>query len=127
MAKMHRIKCAAEQGQLHLLFLFLKAVRLGMRRTLSTFLALRGDTVFLRDTGRSGRYVPARISATRFPIAYFSSLMPAPVTAETSSRSSFNFLQCLRTLASFSGLATSIFDATIISGLFSRPAPKLAS
>src|SRR5215813_5504727 len=127
MAEMNRIECAAKQGQLHLLFLFLKAARLGMRRTLCTFLALRGETVFVRALVCSWLYVPARICATARPTAYFSSGIPLPVTADISYRSSFNFLQCFRNLDSFSGFTTSILDATTIIGLASNPAPKLAS
>src|SRR5215470_14966834 len=127
MPEMHRIKCPAKQGQLHLLFLFLKAARLGMRRTLCTFLALRAETVFVRALGRSWLYVPARICATARPTAYFNSWIPLPVTADISYKSSFNFLQCFHNLASFSGFTTSILDATTIMGLASKPAPKLAS
>ena len=51
---MYRIKGAAKQGQLHLLFLFLNAARLGIRRTLCAFfLVLRSVPDFLRALGFS--------------------------------------------------------------------------
>src|ERR1051326_1185417 len=130
MAEMHRIKRPAEESDLHayLLCLFLKAARLGIRFALTAFfLFLRGEMAFFRGLEAAGAYVPARISATRLPSAYFSSEIPLPVTAEISYSSSLSFLAFLRRLAIFSGLTTSILDATRIIGFFSTSAPKLVS
>src|SRR5258707_11407240 len=105
---MYRIKSAAKESNLHagyLLCLFLKAACLETRFALSAlFLALRGETLF-GATGSSSAQAAARISATCLPNAYFNSGIPLPATAETSYKSSLSFLQCLRRLATFSGLA----------------------